>query len=98
MSLGAHADNPKTSTLAATGTLVATAKGRVLGIHLVGGATAGAVTLRDGGGAGTVLATLGVSVTEDCYVSVPGGGLGFGTDLHGTVTNATRVTVFYALD
>ena len=85
------------SRLGATGTVFA-GPGRVKGIHIVDGASAGSVVLRDGGASGTILCTIDTpgSATEYQDISVPGNGIRIQTDIHATMTNVVAITVFYA--
>lgn len=89
----------KASTITATGTFQNEAgtanlqRTRVKGIQFVG---AGTITLRDGGGSGTVRLVLTGSAASDVnYVPIPGEGILFSTDVHGTLTTVTSVTIFY---
>lgn len=68
----------------------------VLGIHIVQSATAGSVTLKDGGGSGTTKLDLDTpAVAGSHYVPVPGGGIAHGTDVHATLTNVDSITVIF---
>ena len=82
----------------ATGTVLA-GKGRVVGVSLVCGATAGSIVLRDNGAGGTTRLELdtaaGATLTRDVPIK---GGIHFGTDIHATLTNVTSLTVFYDTD
>lgn len=70
---------------------------RVKGVYLIGGASAGSVTLKDGGSGGSLKLTLnsvaGVSTFQ--YFLLPGEGMLFNTDVYATITNAASVMVFY---
>lgn len=84
-----------------TGTLVATTKGILKGLHYndTSGGTAGSVVIKDGGSGGTEILTIntpGSGVGMD--VNIPGGGIPFSTDLHVTLTNVDGVTVFYVFE
>ena len=68
---------------AATGTLN-TGRSRVTSITCAGIAQS-TLTLRDGGGSGTVKAVYKFG-TEDLSVFVPGSGILFKTDVHATIT------------
>lgn len=66
---------------------------RVKGVHFVG---SGTLTLRDGGGSGTVRLVLTGSAASDVNsVLIPGEGILFTTDVHGTLTTVTSATIFY---
>lgn len=71
---------------------------RVRGIYIVPSATAGSVVFRDGGASGATKMTLNTvaSATAAAYMLLPGEGVLFRSDIHGTLTNVTSVTVFYA--
>jgi|TARA_Y200000002_G_C22595691_1_gene627206 hypothetical protein len=68
---------------AATGTLY-TGRSRVTSITCAGIANS-TLTLRDGGGSGTVIAVYKFG-TEGLSVFVPGSGILFKTDVHATIT------------
>lgn len=78
----------------AAGDLVRT---RVKAVYIIPGAGAGSLVLRDGGASGKVIATINTvaSATQPTYLILPGEGLLFRTDVHGTVTGLTSATVFY---
>jgi len=71
---------------------------RVRAVYIVPGASAGSVVFRDGGGSGATKMTLNTvaSATAPTYLLLPGEGVLFRSDIHGTLTNVTSVTVFYA--
>jgi hypothetical protein len=71
---------------------------RIRGVYIVAGASAGSVTLKDGGVSGTLKLTLNSvgSATAAQYFLLPGEGILFGTDVYATITNAASVMVFYA--
>lgn len=68
---------------------------RIKGAYYVA-TLAGSITLRDGGAAGTVIATFPIAATAD-LIRLPGEGLLFRTDVHMTITGATvsGITFFY---
>ncbi len=89
----------KASTITSTGNFqneAATAnlqRTRVKGIYFVG---TGTVTLKDGGSGGITRLSLTASAATDVnYVIMPGEGILFGTDVYGTLTTVTSVTIFY---
>lgn len=95
----AHSDIARAASVTSTGTAVATTNGRILGLHIAGGASDGTLVLRDGGGSGTNLCgTITVNAGQDTYWPIPGAGIPFGTDVHATLTNVAGVTVVYAND
>jgi uncharacterized metal-binding protein len=70
---------------------------RVKAVYMIPSGTAGSVVFRDGGSGGTTVMTLNTvaSATQPTYLSFPGEGVLFSTNVHGTVTNVTSVTIFY---
>lgn len=89
--------------LAATGQVLdaggtAIGRSRVKGLFIIPGALAGTVVLRDGGAAGPIKTTINTVAlaTFPTYIPIPGEGLLFQRDIHGTLTDATSVTLFYA--
>lgn len=83
------------ASVTSTGTLVA-AGCTLLGIHWVGGAVAGSVVLKDGGGSGTAKVTVNTpaSAAAAGWIDLADG-IPFGTDVHATVTNAAAVLIVY---
>lgn len=71
---------------------------RVKAVLLIPGASAGTLTLKDGGSGGTTIATFNTpaSATAPMYVLLPGEGLLFRTAVYGTVSNVGFSTIFYA--
>jgi hypothetical protein len=89
----------KASTITSTGAFqneAATAniqRTRVKGIYFVG---TGTVTLQDGGSGGvTRLSLTGGSGGDSNFVLIPGEGILFTTDVYGTLTTVSSVTIFY---
>ena len=70
---------------------------RVKAVYMVPSATVGSVIFKDGGASGTTVITLNTvaSATQPTYLSFPGEGILFSTNVHGTVANVTSVTIFY---
>jgi hypothetical protein len=70
---------------------------RVKAIYIVPGASAGSVTLKDGGSGGTTLAVINTvaSATQPTYMLFPGQGLLCETSVYGTLSNVGSVVVFY---
>lgn len=79
-----------------TGTLIAAGPATVVGLHYCGGASAGSIVLKDGGGSGTTKLTIQTpaSAAAGVYIDLKGGIL-FGTDVHATLTQAVSCTVIY---
>lgn len=71
---------------------------RVKAIYIVPAGTAGSVVLKNGGASGTTIATFNTvaSATAPTYILLPGEGLLFSSDVHGTLTSVTSATLFYA--
>lgn len=68
---------------------------RVKGLVITPGASAGSVTLKDGGSGGTSVMVIDtVAQGETFNVVIPGEGVLFATNVYATLSNAT-VTVFY---
>ena len=86
----------KAVSLAASGDISAYPT-RVRGLVVEPGASAGSVVVKDGGSGGTTVMTLNTvaSATQPTYLIFPGEGVLFSTNVHGTVTNVTSVTIFY---
>lgn len=88
----------KAAAVTSTGTVVTT-NGRLRSLVIRDTGAAGTVVLKDGGSGGAELLTInspgnvGVEV-----IPIPGAGVGFGTDVHATLTNVDGLTIFYADD
>lgn len=82
--------------LAASGSVTA-GRGRVMGLHIVGSASAGSVVIKDGGASGTTVLTIDTPAsatgTED--ISIPGRGILCTTNIYAVLTDVAAVTVFY---
>lgn len=84
----------KSAYLSATGTAVS-ARVRVKSLVIACTATAGSVILRDGGASGTTLLRVDTPAAAAIQnVLIPGEGILFGTDVHGTLTNCTATVVY----
>ena len=70
---------------------------RVKAVYMIPGSSAGSVIFKDGGSGGTTVMTLNTvaSVTQPTYLILPGEGVLFSTNVHGTVANVSSVTIFY---
>lgn len=70
---------------------------RIKAIHIVSGATAGSVSLKDGGSSGTELLFMATPASAANTISLlfPGEGIKFAADPYLTLTNAGFVTFFY---
>jgi len=88
-----HSD-VRSATVTSTGTVTSGAV-RLKQIIITNDATtAGTCVLRDGGASGTVLLTVSTNIGETLPAEIGGAGIRFITDIHATMTNLTRVTVF----
>ena len=78
-------------------TPVALGRTRVKAVYMIPTGSAGSVVFRDGGSGGTTVMTLNTvaSATQPTYLIFPCEGVLFTTNVHGTVTNVTSVTIFY---
>ena len=73
------------------------ARTRVKAVYMIPTASAGSVIFKNGGSGGTVVMTLNTvaSATQPTYLILPGEGVLFSTNVHGTVANVSSVTIFY---
>lgn len=84
----------KAANVSATGTVFGD-RTRVRSLFITPGATAGAVTIRDGGAGGAIVMDFVTPAAGAPYsVYIPDQGILFYTDVHATVSNATAI-VFY---
>lgn len=84
----------KSAYLAATGTAVS-ARVRVKSVVITSTAVAGSVILRDGGATGVTLLQVDTPAAAGIQnVLIPGEGILFGTDVHGTLTSCTATVVY----
>ncbi len=84
----------KAKSLSASGSVYGD-RTRVRGLVITPGASAGSVTLKDGGSGGTSIMVVDtVAQGETFSVLIPGEGVLFSTNVYATLSNAT-VTVFY---
>lgn len=80
----------------ATGTLVASASLKVVGVYWRAAGTAGTIVLRDGGAGGTVRMTINTPAAVSAgFIPIEGGGLRFNVDCHATLTTADGVLIVY---
>ncbi len=70
---------------------------RIKAVYMVPTGTAGSVIFKNGGSGGTTVMTLNTvaSATQPTYLILPGEGVLFSTNVHGTVANVGSVTIFY---
>jgi len=85
----------KSAYLAATGTAVASSRTRVKSVIIAATATAGSVILRDGGASGVTRLQIDTPAAAGMINAIlPGEGILFNTDVHGTLTNCTATVVY----
>ena len=71
-------------------------RARIKGIQITGDGTAGDVILKDGGATGTTKLVIAVTTSlVPFYISVPGEGILFDTNVYADVPGASSITVFY---
>lgn len=73
-------------------------RARIKTIYAVNGADAGSVVIREGGGSGPVLITVNTTASNTAgytIIPLPGEGILCESNLHGTVTNTTSMTLIY---
>ena len=83
----------KSKTLTSTGSVVS-GPTRVVKLYLVGASSAGSVVLKNGGAAGTVIATFNFDV-DGLSVYVPGSGILFEEGVYVDLTATPGVTLLY---
>lgn len=94
-----HVEPVKAANVTSTGTLVSSQKGRLRGVYVRSGGTAGSAIFKDGGASGTTILTVNTPAQVSAmYQEIPGGGIAFDTDLHVTLSQADGVTAYYAED
>ena len=73
-------------------------RARIKTIYAVNGSSAGSVVIREGGSGGKILATINTAASATAgytIIPMPGEGILCESDLHGTVTNTTSMTLIY---
>lgn len=70
---------------------------RIKAVYIVPGASAGSVTLQDGGSGGTTVAVINTvaSATQPTYLLFPDQGLLCENGVYGTLSNVGSVMIFY---
>ena len=82
------------TSLAASGSVFG-ARTRVRGVIITPGASAGSLTLLDGGSGGTSKMVINTPAAGQAfYVKIPGEGVLFSTNVYATISNCS-ITVFY---
>lgn len=69
---------------------------RVYGMTVVATASAGLVTLRDGGGSGTIRGQFATAAAAETVAIPFEGYLDFGSDVHVTLSNVTEITLLWS--
>jgi len=88
----------KAADVTSTGTVVTT-NGRIRAFVVTPSGTGGTAVVKDGGASGAELITINTPAVAGIFtISIPGGGLSFGTDVHATLTNVTALGILYADD
>lgn len=73
-------------------------RSRIKTIYAVNGGSAGSVVIRQGGASGKVLITVDTAASTTAgytIIPLPGEGILCESNLHGTVTNTTSMTLIY---
>ena len=73
-------------------------RARIKTIYAVNGADAGSVVIRQGGSGGNILITVNTAANTTAgytIIPLPGEGILCQSNLHGTVTNTTSMTLIY---
>lgn len=73
-------------------------RSRIKTIYAINGANAGSVVIRQGGASGKILMTLNTAASGTAgytIIPLPGEGILCESDLHGTVTDTTSITLIY---
>lgn len=87
----------KATTLTTTGGAVFGGPARVIGIHFVSSATAGSITIKDGGASGATVATFATPAAVGTgYIDLAGSPLRCATSAYAALADVTSVTVIYA--
>lgn len=69
---------------------------RIRGITITTTASAGSVTLKDGGSSGTARITLNTPAAAEMFnILIPAEGVRFYSDVYLAVTNVSSVTIYY---
>ena len=87
----------KSTRVTTSGTIFA-GPARVKAIAILDGATAGTLSIRDGGASGAIVLTLDTpgAATGKQWFELPGNGIRCGTDVYADFDQAVGVTVLYA--
>lgn len=70
---------------------------RIKAIYIIPGASAGSVTIKDGGSGGANVAVINTvaSATQPTYLILPGQGILCNNSVYGTLSNVGSVVIFY---
>jgi len=86
------------TTVTADGVAIAHSS-RVKKLYYIYGASAGSIVLKDGGASGETLLSITIPATAtgeaSGSITIPEGGLKFGTDVYVDVTQVSSVTIFH---
>lgn len=88
----------KSTRLTSTGQVSASGQpARLRGVHYVGAAGAGTITVKNGGSGGNTVLTLGTpaSAGASAYLLLPGNGIMCSADCHATLATVADVTFFW---
>lgn len=92
----ATSSDGKATTLTSSGAVFG-GPARIMGIHFVSSATAGSITIKDGGSSGTSLAEFATPAAVNVgYIDLSASPIRCETSAYGTLSNVTSATVVYA--
>jgi len=92
----AMSSDGKATTLTASGAVFG-GPARIMGIHFVSSASAGSITIKDGGASGTSLAEFATpAAVATGYIDLSMNPIRCETSAYGTLSNVTSATVIYA--
>ena len=92
----AMSSDGKATTLTSTGGAVFGGPARIIGIHFVSSATAGSITIKDGGASGDDLAVFATpAAVATGYIDLSSSPIRCATSAYGALSNVTSVTVVY---
>ena len=93
----AMSSDGKATTLTSTGGAVFGGPARIMGIHFVSSASAGSITIKDGGSGGTSLAVFATpAAVTTGYIDLSMNPIRCETSAYGALSNVTSATVVYA--
>lgn len=80
---------------ASSNTTIIGGPARVKSIYYTANASAGSISLKNGGSGGTTLVTINVPANGFGTIYIPGDGIRFEANVYTVLTNVSSVTVFY---